>query len=166
MKGNSKCSHVCLSPLGPKKIIDSQRQGCVVLFPPLVVLEHNAKVFGKNVDKAKVEVRTRMEDFLVKAFEKFYIAIWSCMKFEDVLEVFPMLMPKNFVDWFVFIYECEQCSKTIGQISLKSHYYLKDLKRVYYGYRGMPYGKEDQTLFIDDEPNKVLWNSKWTNIFL
>jgi hypothetical protein len=47
-----------------------------------------------------------------------------------------------------------------------SHYYLKDLKCVYYGCCGLPYGKEDQTLFINNEPNKVLQNSKWSGFFL
>ncbi len=88
------------------------------------------------------------------------------MKLEDVLEVFPMLMLENFMDQFVFICECEQCSKTIGQISPRSHYYLKDLKHVYYGYCGMPNGKEDQTFLIDDDPSKTLWNSKWIGLFL
>jgi hypothetical protein len=32
-------------------------------------------MFGRNVDKAKVEVRFGMEDFLVKAFEKKFVAI-------------------------------------------------------------------------------------------
>jgi hypothetical protein len=42
------------------------------------------------------------------------------------------------------------------------HYYLRDLKHVYYGCCGFPYGQEDQTLFINDEPNKVFQNSKWS----
>jgi hypothetical protein len=109
-----------------------------------------------------VEVRTRVEDFLAKAFEKSYVTIWSCMKLEDVLEVLPMLMFKNFVGWFVFIWGHEQCSKTIGQISPRSHYYLKDLKHVYYNYCGLPYGKEDQTLVIDDEPNKRYGQMQWS----
>ncbi len=104
-----------------------------------------------------MEIRVGVEDFLVKAFEKVYITIWSCMKLEDVLKVFPMLMLKKFVDQFVFIWGWEQCSKTIGQISLGSHYYLKELKCIYYGYRGLPYGTEDQTLFIDDESVCTLW---------
>jgi hypothetical protein len=115
-------------------------------------------MFGKNVDKAKMEVRFRVENFLAKAFKKFHNAIWSCMKLKDVQEVFPMLMPNNFVDQFVFILGCEQCSKTSSEILLGPHYYLKDLKRVYYDYCGLPYGKEDQTLLIDDEFNKLLWN--------
>jgi hypothetical protein len=41
--------------------------------------------------------------FLMKAFEKFYVAIWSCMKLEDVLEVLPMPMFENFMDRFIFI---------------------------------------------------------------
>jgi hypothetical protein len=48
-----------------------------------------------------------------------------------------------------------------GENSPKSCYYLKYLKHVYYVYCGKDYGKEDQTLFIDDEPNKVLQNTKW-----
>jgi hypothetical protein len=35
-----------------------------------------------------------------------------------------------------------------------------------YGCRRLPYGKEDQTLLIDNESNKALWNSKWSGIFL
>jgi len=42
-----------------------------------------------------------------------------------------------------------------SQISPKSHYYLKDLKQVYCNYCGLPHGKEDQTLLIDNEPNKA-----------
>jgi hypothetical protein len=50
-----------------------------------------------------VEVRVGVENFLAKAFEKFYVTSWFCMKLEDVLEALPMLMPNNFVDCFVFI---------------------------------------------------------------
>jgi hypothetical protein len=50
------------------------------------------------------------------------------MKLEDVLEVIPMLIRKKIVDQFVFIWGCEQCSNTFGEISFESHYYLKDLK--------------------------------------
>jgi len=106
-----------------------------------------------------------MENFLCKAFQKFHITIWSCMKREDVLEVLPMLMPKSFL-WFIFIWGHEQCSKMFSEISHGSHYYLKDLKHVYYACHGKDYGKEDQTLLIDDEPNKALWNPKWTGLFL
>jgi hypothetical protein len=67
---------------------------------------------------------------------------------------------------FVFIWGHEQCSKMTSQISLGSHYYLKDLKFVYYGCRRLFYGKEDQTLLIDDELSKVLRNGKWSDLFL
>jgi hypothetical protein len=50
------------------------------------------------------------------------------MKLEDVLEVISMFVLENFLDWFVFIWGCEQCSKTFGEISLRPHYYSKDLK--------------------------------------
>jgi hypothetical protein len=58
-------------------------------------------VFGKNIDKNKVEVRVGVEHFLSNAFKKFYIAICSCMKLEDALEVLLMLMLEKFVDEFV-----------------------------------------------------------------
>jgi hypothetical protein len=61
-------------------------------------------VFGRNIDKNKVEVRAGMKHFLTHAFEKIYIAIWFCMKLEDVLEVLLMLIPHMFVDYFVFIW--------------------------------------------------------------
>jgi hypothetical protein len=88
------------------------------------------------------------------------------MKLENVLEVLPLFMPKSFLDQFVFIWGCEQCSKTFGEISPKSHYYVKDLKHVYSACGGKDYGKEDQTLLIDNEPNKVFWNPKWIGLFL
>jgi hypothetical protein len=83
------------------------------------------------------------------------------MKFEDVLNILLMFMLESFLDQFVFIWGHEQCSKTFGEITHESYYYLKDLKNTYYVCRGLPYGKEDQTLLINDEPNKALWNPKW-----
>jgi hypothetical protein len=74
-------------------------------------------MFGKNIDRSKIEVRIRVEHFFVNAFKKFHITIWSYMKLKDVLEVPPMLMPKTFVGWFVFIWGSEQCSKTFDIIS-------------------------------------------------
>jgi hypothetical protein len=70
-------------------------------FPPSTILQGNVRVFGRNVDRAKVEVRIGVEIFLFKTFEKFNVTIWSCMKLEDVLEVLPMLMAENFVDQFI-----------------------------------------------------------------
>jgi hypothetical protein len=46
------------------------------------------------------------------------------------------------------------------------YYYLKDLKHVYYACHGKDYGKEDQTLLIDDELSKVFRNLKWIGLFL
>ncbi len=60
----------------------------------------------------------------------------------------------------------EQWSKTSSQISPRSYYYLKDLKRVYYGCCGLPYGRENQTLLIEGEPCKTLQNPKWSDLFL
>ncbi len=133
MKGSSTHSRVHSSPLGLKKLLIFSVNGVLCYFPLSAVLQRNIRVFGRNVDKAKVEVRAGVEDFLAKAFEKSYITIWFCMKLEDVLEVLPMFMLENFVDWFIFISRREQCLKIVGQISPKFHYYLKDLKHIYYG---------------------------------
>jgi hypothetical protein len=125
--------------LEPKKIVGFQRQWFVVLFPTFDYSIRECYNVWKNVNKTKVEVKSGIENFLSKAFQKFHIAIWSCMKFEDVLELFPMLVPKSFLDQFVFIWGHEQCSKTSNEISPESHYYLKDLKHVYYGCHGKDY---------------------------
>jgi hypothetical protein len=36
---------------------------------------------------------------------------------------------------------------------------------VYFSCQRLPYGKEDQTLLIDDEPNKAFQNSKSSGFF-
>ncbi len=116
--------------------------------------------------RAKLKLRLEFQSFSFQWFKKVpQIAIWFCMKFEDVLEVLPMLMPKKFVNEFIFIWKSKQCLKTFGQITLGSYYYIKNLKRVYYACRMLPYGMEDQTLLIDDEPNKTFWNPKWSDFF-
>jgi hypothetical protein len=61
-----------------------------------------------------LEIRVKVQDFLSQAFEHFYIVIWSCMLLEDVSEILPLLMPKTFVDQFVFVWGCEQCTTTMG----------------------------------------------------
>jgi hypothetical protein len=111
--------------------------------------------------RPKWKLKLKWKIFFVKEFEKIYITIWSCMKRQDVLEVLPMLMPKKFMDQFVFIWGCEQCSKMVSQISLGSHYYLKDLKHIYYGCHGLPYGTKDQTLLIDNESVLHTMTSQW-----
>jgi hypothetical protein len=158
--------HLCSSSLEPKKLLVLSVNGVLCYFPPLAILRSNAKVFGKIVNKTKVEVRARVENFPIKAFQTFHITIWSCMKLEDVLEVLPMFMFESFLDWFVFIWGREDCSKTFDEFSPGSHYYLRHLKHVYYACCGKDYGKEDQTLLIDNEPNKALWNLKWIGLFL
>jgi hypothetical protein len=64
IKGNSTHSHVHSSPFRPKKLLILNVNGVLCYFSPSIVLKGNARVFGRNVDKAKVEVRVGMEDFL------------------------------------------------------------------------------------------------------
>jgi hypothetical protein len=40
--------------------------------------------------------------------------------------------------WINSFWGREQCSKMANQISPRSHYYLKDLKHIYYGCFGLP----------------------------
>jgi hypothetical protein len=51
-------------------------------------------------------------EYKISYLEHFYIAIWSCMLLEDVLEILPLLMPKTLVDQFMFVWEHEQCTTT------------------------------------------------------
>ncbi len=53
-----------------------------------------------------------------------------------------------------------------GSARCSIYYYLKDLDRVHLACKGLPYGDRDQTLFIDDEPNKAFQNPKWNGLFL
>jgi hypothetical protein len=53
------------------------------------------------------------------------------MWLEGVMQVLPLLVPQTFVDQFVFIWGCEQCTKTFGQLNTWTYYYVRDLNRVY-----------------------------------
>jgi hypothetical protein len=77
------------------------------------------------------------------------------MLLKDVLEILPLLMPKTLIDQFVFVWGCEQYIITMGKLRRLVYYYLKDLDQVHFTCRGLPYGDRDQTLLINDEPNKV-----------
>jgi len=55
------------SPLRPKKLLILSVNGVLCDFPPLAILQGNVRVFGRNVDKSKVEVKAEVEDVLGKA---------------------------------------------------------------------------------------------------
>jgi len=86
------------------------------------------------------------------------------MLLEDAMHM--LLVPQAFVDQFVFIWGCEQCTGTLDQLTIGTYYYLKDLNHVYFVCRGLHYGIEDQMLFIDNEPSKVLQNSKCSGLYV
>jgi hypothetical protein len=119
---------------------------------------------GSNIDNTKAKVRIKVQHFLTHAFKKFYIGIWSCMLIEDVMEDFNLLLPQDFIDQFVFIWGPEQCSMTSSQFTVGNYYCFKDLSCVYFACQGLPYGKEDQTLFINHELSKAFRNLK-SNVF-
>ncbi len=70
-------------------------------------------------------------------------------------------MPKSLVDQFVFVWGHEQCTTITNKLTHSIYYYLKDLDQVHLACRGLPYGDKDETLVIDNEPNKALRNLKW-----
>ncbi len=81
-----------------QKFINFKHEHCICYFPQFSILQGNARMFGKNIDSNKVKVKAGMKHFFACAFENFYIAIWSYMKLEDVLEVLPMLISNTFLD--------------------------------------------------------------------
>jgi hypothetical protein len=83
---------------------------------------------GNNININNLKMKVKMQHFLFGTFKKNYIMIWSCMLLENVMEVLHLLMPKKFVDQFLFIFGHEQCTGTSGQLT---YYYLKDLNCVY-----------------------------------
>jgi hypothetical protein len=58
---------------------------------------------GRNIDRTKMEARARIQHFLIHAFKKFYIGIWSYMLIEDVMEILTLLLLQDFIDQFFFI---------------------------------------------------------------
>jgi len=54
--------HLCLhsSSLEPKKLLVLSINGVLCYFPPSAILQRNARMFGKDVDETKVEVRVRV----------------------------------------------------------------------------------------------------------
>jgi hypothetical protein len=73
IKGSSTHSCVCSSPLGLKKLLIFCMNGVLCCFPPLVALQGDARLFGRNVDKAKVEVRIEWNIFLRKHLKFFML---------------------------------------------------------------------------------------------
>jgi hypothetical protein len=110
-------------PLVPKNLLIISINSMLCYFPKCDILQNNLHVKGSNIDISKLEVRARVQHFLSWAFKKHYIGIWSCMLLEDVMEVLHLLMLEKFVDQFLFIFGCEQCTRILGQLT---YYYWKD----------------------------------------
>jgi hypothetical protein len=51
--------------------------------------------------------------FFSWAFEHFYIVIWLGMLLKDVIEILLLLMPKTFINQFVFVWGRGQCTITM-----------------------------------------------------
>ncbi len=64
-------------------------------------------------------------------FKEFQVVIWFCMLLKDIHELLPLLMPKQFVRKFAFVWGKDKCSQTLGRITITLTYYLKDLNVEY-----------------------------------
>jgi hypothetical protein len=60
VKGSSMCFHLCSSSLELKKLLVFSVNGVLCYFSPLAILQGNVGMFGKNVNKTKVEVEWRI----------------------------------------------------------------------------------------------------------
>jgi hypothetical protein len=81
---------------------------------------------GKNIDSHKLEAKVGVQHFLVRAFKRFYIAIWLYMLIEDIMEVLTLLLLQDFINQFVFIWGREYCSTTSGQFTTGIYYCFKN----------------------------------------
>ncbi len=82
----SSCLH--LQTNGPKRLLILSINNLLCYFPHSVVCHENARIFTRNIDRSKVEVKVRVEHFLSMTFNYFYIGMWShtsnlrmCLKF-------------------------------------------------------------------------------------
>jgi hypothetical protein len=80
LKGTSRCYHQLKWTIKHKKLLILSVNGLLCYFPKCDVFQGNACVFGWNIDNSKVEIKVGADHFLSKAFKKFHITIWSCMR--------------------------------------------------------------------------------------
>jgi hypothetical protein len=76
------------------------------------IVKYVTTSFASLNKKFDLEICVGVQHFLSQAFEYFYIVIWLCMSLEDVLEILPLLMPKTFINQFVFVWGHGQCIGT------------------------------------------------------
>ncbi len=94
---------------------------------------------GNNIDICKLKtMRIGVQHFLFQGLKKNYIVIWSCMLLEDVMHVFSLLALQTFVGQFVIIFGHEQYTRTLGELTVGTYYYFKDLNCVYSTCRRLP----------------------------
>ncbi len=77
--------------------------GVLCYFPKCAFLPRDQQKIRKNLNVSKLETCVGVQDFFFRAFEHFYIDIWLCMLLENVFEILLLLMPKTFIDQFVFV---------------------------------------------------------------
>jgi hypothetical protein len=71
VKRSSMFSHLRSLFLEPNKLLVLNVNGVLCYFLPSILLQGNVRVFGKSVNKTKVEVRIEVENFLRRHFKSF-----------------------------------------------------------------------------------------------
>jgi hypothetical protein len=74
---------------------------------------------------------TWLLQLFVLTFKEFQIAIWFGMLLEGIHELLPLLMLRQFICKFVFVWGKERCSQMLGRITPTLIYYFKDLNIMY-----------------------------------
>jgi hypothetical protein len=85
-------SHLCSLPLGPKKLLILNVNVELCYSPCSTILQGNARVFRRNVDKTKWKLELDW-NFFCYNISKVLRHNLVLYELEDVLEVLPMLMP-------------------------------------------------------------------------
>lgn len=80
-------SRGCLKNVGPKKLLISNVNSVLCYVPQCVILQGNAQVFGRNIDKSKVEVRVGISNIFFPMILKsstncnlVLYEIWGCVR--------------------------------------------------------------------------------------
>jgi len=111
-----------------------------------------------------VEKRCGLLKFFALVFKEFQVVIWFCMLLKDIHELLPLFMPKQFICKFTFVWGRNKCSQTLGRITPTLTIILRicTLSILSFSQGSSSY----KGPFIDDRPNKAIWNPWYNCVFL
>ncbi len=97
---------------------------------------------GEILTSTKWRQKLKCNIFFLKHKNNF-IANWSSMLLEDVMELLSTLMPQIFVD---FLFSLEDMNNSPCQLNIKTHYYLTYLRSMYFACQKLPCGKKKSNI--------------------